>query len=125
MLTATQVTTPVGRIDLATIWPGTDADTARGYVGEYLAQGYSQAGATADDAATQWAYYRAFDGLYLRLSARPATAEAKDEGSRTYTQAQIDAWGVLAAEALDAYNDLVAESEGEDANAYGVITSLR
>jgi hypothetical protein len=63
--------------------------------------------------------------VYIRLAGRPSSAAVQDEGSMSYTQGQIDLWRDLATEALDAYNDLVAESSGEDANAYGVITSLR
>lgn len=121
-LTAIDVTTPLGRIDLDVIWPGVNADTAREYVGEYLQQGYNQAGATAHDAAQAWAEYRAFDQMHLRLTGRPSSATVQDEGSMAYTQAQIDAWRFLADEALSEYEDLVP---GDAAGSYGVITSLR
>lgn len=121
-LTATDVITPLGRIDLAVIWPGVNEDTARGYVGEYLSQGYSQAGASQDDAAKAWAEYRAFDQLYLRLTGRPSSATVQDEGSMSYTQSQIDNWRILADEALAEYEDLIP---GDAAGSYGVITSLR
>jgi hypothetical protein len=121
-LHASDLLTPKGRINAVALWPGVDPDEAAEYVEEYLAQGYAQAPSN-DEAARQWAYYRAWDEKYQILSAMPASVSTSDEGSSGYTQSQIDSWRTLSLEALAVYEE--EASSGTDAGAYGVITSLR
>lgn len=110
---ASDLLTPKGRLKAKVLWPGVDLSEVSENLEEFLTEGYAKAGTSAkkDDAAKWWAYYRAWDEKYQTLSASPATASIGDEGSRGYTQSQIDSWRIRADEALTEFNSLVPAVE--------------
>lgn len=68
-LTAAQLIDPEGEI-LPALFPDDDDRAAlETRLDVYLQDGYSRAGAAGDDAARFWAYYRAYNAVYLRLAA--------------------------------------------------------
>lgn len=119
------VLVPAGRIDPAIIWPGLAADKVQDKIGAFITDGAARSTQAEDpDESTKlWVYYRAKDEQYQRMVGTPASATDSDEGSRQYTDRQIQ----LVREERDAlfaeYDDSLVEEEGED--EYGVIQSLR
>jgi hypothetical protein len=61
----------------------------------------------ADAATANYAYYLAFEDVYVRLASQPASLTFADAGGRTRTQAQIDAFHNKALAYLGAATDLV------------------
>lgn len=80
----------------------------------------------AKDAATkQWAYHRAFEAQFIRLSSTPASVTLNDQGAASFLQQQIQNFKDLAVDALDQFEELTpapAESIGDGWNS---LTSLR
>lgn len=119
------VLVPAGRIDPSIIWPGLAADKVQDKIGAFITDGAARSTQAEDpDESTKlWVYYRAKDEQYQRMVGTPASATDSDEGSRQYTDRQIQ----LVREERDAlfaeYDDSLVEEEGED--EYGVIQSLR
>lgn len=128
-ITAAACLTPSGRLNGAALWPkggklnplGYDEAVVNATLVGYIAEGYAK---TALDAAVlQWVYYRAYQEAYERLLLMPASVTVSDQGGSSYMQAQIDAVGRLASDALAAFEALVPTAIPDE--GYDVITSLR
>jgi len=100
-VTTAQLKSPAGKIDAAAFFPGEAPATVDARLQEYIDEGEEEAGDIADyesedvyDAAvTLWAYYRAFEAVYLRLISTPASITIDDEGSTRFSSEQIAAFG--------------------------------
>lgn len=127
MLTANALLTPKGRLNAQALWPSAGLDEVQGFIAEYLAEGYVKAAGVSepDEAARQWAYYRAWDEAYQRMLLLPSTVSTSDEGSSSYLLTQMEHVGELAAEALAAFNAILVTAEVEGVDTFGVITSYR
>ena len=64
---------------------------------------------TRDNAAEAYAYFRAYDHIYRRLSATPMQVTLTDQGSRTYSRDQIAAFRNLAADYLMEWQQTVPD----------------
>lgn len=109
-LRAQDLLDPDGELVAADLWPDDDESTVEDRLDAYLADGYVKAGAVGDEAARQWAYHRAYKGVYTRLLAQPSSVSLSDEGSASYTQTQIAAVGALADQALATFEGLMASA---------------
>ncbi len=93
----------------------------------YLVQGYGKAAALTgfaqDEAAQQWAYYRAYDEVYNRRVMYPSTVSDHDEASGSWTADQLDRLFEMRAAALVAFENLVGSSSA--LSGYSVIRSYR
>lgn len=127
MLPPSELLSPKGRLNAAALWPGKDVDEVSEIVGEYLSEGDGKAAVIADtddrdEAARQWAYYRAWQQKYDDLSSLPSNVSSSEEGSAAYSQEQIDSWKVRADAALVEFEALL--NVGVDVG-FGAIRSLR
>lgn len=101
---------PAGEVELV-LFPGESAAAVTARLDAYLVDAYAKLDAQAagmteaerDLAAADWAYHRAYRAVETRLAAEPASATLDDQGSRTYTAAQIQQFGKLAAAKLAAW----------------------
>jgi hypothetical protein len=112
VLTPDALLEPNGELEAAWLWPNAEDEDVADRLRQYLTEGYAKAAAvededSLDEAARQWAYHRAFKGVYQRLLALPSTAE-DDQGSQSFLLTQIEHVGELADAALAAFEDLVA-----------------
>ena len=107
--------TPRGTIDGGLLFPlEQPADTAA-RINEYLAQGYTRAAkypaATLEQKdliAYAWVMYRTYDAVVDRMALTPASFSAADEGSVSYSSAQLKAMQEQRDKWLDTYNDLIS-----------------
>lgn len=106
--------TPRGELNPDELWPGLAPESVDEKLKEFRLEGYLKAAslsaveADQDAAVKQWVYYRAYSEVYRRLLVGPSTAQLADEGSRSYTSLQIQEVGVLADNALAAFEELLA-----------------
>lgn len=97
-----QLKTPAGKID-PTFFPGEATAVLDARLQTYITEGEARVGTELtgvekDDAVTLWVYYRAYEAVHLRLISTPAMVGIVGEGNTMFTQAQIDAFGNLAAD---------------------------
>src|SRR5215208_1439014 len=95
MLPPSELLSPKGRLNAGALWPGVDLNEVVGFVGEYLTEGYVKASEISDadamdEAARQWAYYRAYQEVYERLLLLPSTVSSSEEGSSSYLLTQME-----------------------------------
>jgi hypothetical protein len=105
---------PVGEIENA-FFPTDDAAALSLRLQAYLDDGYSRTAAidTAalqDDAARSWAYYRAYDAIYLLMSRAHATKSIAGEASASHLASQIEAFKNKRDGALLAYDTALSEA---------------
>lgn len=107
---------PRGPIDAALLFPmeGQPAIDAR--FNAYIAAGTAEAAklttATADQReriTRLYVVWRAYDAVTDRMSATPSTFTAADEGSVSFSSAQLKTFAAKRDSALDAYNGAVSE----------------
>lgn len=93
---ATDLIEPRGRIT-GSMFPADDPAQLVARVQRYLDAAYTRSDVAAlsspDEAAEHYAYARAFEAVYLRMSAEPSSVSMSDGGSgavsTSYTQSQI------------------------------------
>lgn len=107
MINASSLLAPGGEIE-PEFFPEEDLDKVTERLDAYLTEGYAKAAALSagtdrENAATAWAYYRAYSAIYRRLLAAPSTWSLADEGSASYTQKQIESFQSLAAAKLEEF----------------------
>lgn len=112
MITSLDLRAPAGEIE-EEFFPEEDSFAVVDRLSAYLAEGYLKAaalavGAVQDSAAAAWAYHRAYRAIYTRLSAAPSSVTNSDQGSASYTGAQIKSFADLAAEKLSSFNGQVS-----------------
>lgn len=124
-VTVESVIGPGGIIEPSIIWPGKTATWVDAKVQAFITDAESRTEDAEDpDAATLiWVKYRAKVEQYERMIGTPASATDSDEGSRQYTDAQIEAVGRERDALLAEFEDLIDEVADED--EYDIITSLR
>lgn len=121
MLSAEDLLEPKGAVNPSALFPGESATKVEARLEAYLADGYSQAsdlaaGSEQDEAARQWAYYRARDARYQVMVAKASTVDVAGEGSKSYLVTQITLMGELRDQALAAFKailDAAVEVEPE------------
>ena len=115
-LTVADLIEPVGEL-APDLFPDDTAEQFTARVDAYRLDGAARAtaaemsGTTADDAAAQWAYHRAYSAKYRLMVSSPASASKVDEGSKATLASQIDAWRVLADAALARFHTLTPVTE--------------
>jgi len=123
-----------GRLEPSLLMPdeGSVAFDARltAYIAEGVAKGTAaglSAGSDLDAATKQWAYHRAFDAQFIRMSSSLSTLDLKDQGSGSFLVTQIQNFKDLAAEALAAFEELTAPAIDEDdvSSGWSTLQSLR
>lgn len=126
-VTAAQLKSPTGKVEAA-FFPGETGGTLDARLAAYIAEGESEAGdvgdwdsqAEYDAAVTSWAYYRAFEAVYLRLIATPSTVSITEEGSTQFTQQQINAFKDQSDNYRTAFDAAIADPD--EPVATGVVT---
>lgn len=119
---------PIGKIDKA-FFPGEDDTTLEERLQAYINEGAllvtSLATSAEQDAATTlWAYYRAFEAVYMRLMATPSSVSIADEGSTSFSSQQIAMFGTTAQQFRTAFDAaLVIDSALEPAIPSGAVTN--
>jgi hypothetical protein len=98
-----------------------DTKLLEGYVAAdaLIEQGAQIDAAKRDSISRAWAYYQAYEAVWQRVSAAPATASIDGEASRTYLQTQIDAFEKLRDKYATEYANLTAVT------AVAVVTSAQ
>lgn len=91
---------PTGEIEAA--WfPGDDAAALQARLETYIAEGVEAsadvAAESTDTATKAYAYWRAYQTVYLRLSGSPASVGVVGHLNRQYTQGQLSAFSERAA----------------------------
>jgi hypothetical protein len=114
-LHASDLLYPKGELEAAVLWPGVDPTVVVGNLEEHLTEGYAKAAAitdaaTKDQAARQWAYAKAYGGVYRRILALPSTVSTSDEGSSSYLLTQMEHIGELAEAAMAEFDRILAEA---------------
>ena len=98
-VTAEDLMQPYGELEGA--WfPSDDGVALEARLTAYIAEGAEKASAAddVDAAATAFAYARAYEAVYLRLSGSPASVGIVGHMNRQYTQEQVRAFRAKAAE---------------------------
>ena len=114
-VTAADLTSPVGEIEPAVLWPGELGATTTERLTAYVADGELQAadlsaGASRDAAVKAWAYYRAYMAVYIRLTAEPTSKTINDQASESFSVQQIQNWKDMADAKLATFTELVDEA---------------
>jgi hypothetical protein len=118
MLTAGSLRSPTG--DLGdSLFPGESSGQLDSRLQGYLDDGYAKAGAAGvtdpddqDEIAKAWAYYRAYNAVYIRMLNNPSTVTMERQGSASTLWSQIEAMGKLADAALANYRELLPADIG-------------
>jgi hypothetical protein len=125
-ISAQDVLSPKGKIIPQVIWPGLGPEAVdtkiRAFIQDADEQGAEDA-ADPDASRKIWVYYRAKAEQVERLLGTPSTATDSDEGSRSYTDAQIQSLIAERDALLEEFDDSIVEEEDED--EYGTIQSYR
>lgn len=115
-LSVAQFLAPVGPLDAALLFPGEDSAAVdlrlNGYITRANQITVKLTTATPDqrDAVGYlFVVYRAYDSVVDRMANAPSSFSAVDEGSISFSSAQLSAMTKKRDAALDAYNDAVAE----------------
>lgn len=109
MLTADDLLAPKGRVEGKSFFPDLSSTDLAGRLDEYLEQGYDKgiedgvAAENSDGAARNYAYYRAFDSVYLSLISNPLSSTTTEGGSASYALEQAERFRLMAAGALEDY----------------------
>lgn len=109
MIEPADMLSPVGPID-PSFFPGTTSDTLASMLAAFISDGVNKTAALPlayrDNATLQWALYRAFDAIALRLATQPMSATLDGE-SYAYSSAQAKLMRDRAQVAYDAFNGAV------------------
>lgn len=102
MVQPADLKSPAGKID-DSMFPGEATATLDVRLQTYITEGVAEvgselAGAELDAAVTLWAYYRAFEAVHLRMISTPASVNIAEEGSASFTGAQITSFLTMATE---------------------------
>jgi hypothetical protein len=124
-ISSRDVLSPDGLIIPAIIWPGLGPEAVETKVRAFIVDAETQAEDADDVDAAQkaWVYYRAKREQYERMIGTPASATDSDEGSRQYTDGQIQLVRDEMNGFLEEFDDLLDEEADED--EYGTIQSYR
>jgi C4-type Zn-finger protein len=113
-LTGADLIAPKGEIELA-LFPGEDSAVLQVRLQGYLDQAYTQLDALTfpdttdlDQAASAYAYYRAYKAVHLRMSASAATASIEGEASRSFLASQIATFAELRDDYEQKWDDVLA-----------------
>jgi hypothetical protein len=91
-LLARDLLEPKGEIAL-NLFPAETADQIEARASVWLAEGFVRSsalsGAARDDAARQWAYYRAWNAVYTRLISLPSSVTVPAGGGHGYSAQQL------------------------------------
>lgn len=121
-LVAADLLSPKGMIS-PTMFPGTDARALDARVAAYLADGYDkaatvEAGVRQDQAARAWAYHRACEDTFVRLSAEPAALDVEAKGGHTYSVKQIEHFRTLSETYLSRFYEAVSTTSEAEASPF-------
>lgn len=113
--TAAQLLAPAGDL-LPEHFPGESTETITTRLEGYLAEGAVKAAPIADpdaaeEAAIAWAYGRAYQAMFVRLSGAPSSVDVKDEASSQFVIAQIQNFRAMAAEQRARFDALLAAAK--------------
>ena len=81
--------------------------------------------AEKDSATKSWAYYRAFDAQFIRMSSTPSSVNLNDQGGHAYLVTQIENFKDLAAAALEDFENETEGEQPEISDGWSSIQSLR
>jgi hypothetical protein len=124
-ISSNDVLSPKGLIIPQVIWPGLGTEAVDTKIRAFIqdAEERSEDADDPDASAKVWVYYRAKAEQVERLLGTPASATDSDEGSRQYTDAQIQTLIAERDALLEEFEDSLVEEEDED--EYGTIQSYR
>ena len=123
-LTAADLLEPAGELSAA-LFPGDDATALTTRLTGYLTDAYVRAPGN-DDAVRAWAYHRAYRAVYVAMSRAASSASLSDQGSISYTAAQIQNFLDLSNGALADYETAITDTAATSTRgAWPAITSLR
>ena len=130
-LSANDFSMPQGKLSVD-LFPLTASERAAGttaqqkldsYVAAWIAE--SEGKTSIESAQRAWVYYRAFDAVFVRLSANPAEAGKDRFTSFKYQKEQRDAIRAERDAYLEEYIALTDTTDDGDVEGWAVITSLR
>jgi hypothetical protein len=110
-ITSADLLAPLGDIE-PSFFPSDDPAALDARLNAYIADGEAQAAAAqvpevnTDAAVEAWAYYRAYKAIWLRLSEAPSSLSMIDQGSRSRTDQQREAFHQLWEQYLTLWNGL-------------------
>jgi len=115
MLTDADLIAPKGEIEKS-LFPGEDAAQLGLRLQGYLDDAYAKLDSLTtlpdsvdvDEAARSYAYYRAYNAVFLNMSRQAATASIEGEASRSFLASQIATFERLRDDNLSAWNDVLA-----------------
>lgn len=118
-ITGQDLLSPAGEVE-GVLFPGEDSASITSRLDGYVQDAYERiqvaapemAAVDQDRAAADWAYYRVYTAVHLRLSAEPASASLDDQGSRSYLMTQIQNFRHLANAKLAEFNHRLETSIG-------------
>lgn len=114
-LTADDLLEPKGELDATVLFPDAAPVDVKARLTSYLDTAADELGsagvdsARVDRGARVYAYHRAYQALFLRLSANPTTKSLTDQGSLTYSMQQLVTFDTLSKQYRAEY-DAILES---------------
>jgi len=121
-----------GRIEPGTMFPEESSVALDQRLQKYIDEGLAKAvadglsGPAEQDAATKaWAYHRAFDAVFIRLSSNPSSVTLNDQGGSSFLVTQIQNFKDLAFEALGEYDVIVEGAQPGVDTGWNTVSSLR
>ena len=129
MIKGADLIAPTGKIEGASMFPGASSTDLAKRLQSYLDEGAKKAesitnadaaiqAATREEAAVHWAYYRAYEAIFLRMNASPSSWSVQGDGTASFTATQIANFENLMRTEFDAYLELIpATAGGETADA--------
>lgn len=117
-----------GRLEPSLLFPDEDATALDQRLQKYIDQGVVRAagltGTELDDAVALWAYHRAFEAVWVRLSSNPSSVQLNDQGSSQYLITQIQNFKDLSDAVLAEFEEVV-DSGIADTSVWPAIRSHR
>lgn len=111
LLSAADLIAPKGEIE-ESFFPSRSRDQLEADVSQWANQGLAKAaGLTTDEAkieaATHWAYYRAYGSVYRRINALPSSVSIPTGGGHSYSASQIAEFKQMMESHLAAFEALI------------------
>jgi len=119
-LSADDLLTPKGDLQESVLFPDVKPDDVRVQLGSWIDDAYdamTEAEIDVDDAdvapkaarvARKWAYYKAYEQVFIRLAAQPMQFATDNEASQQYDPSQLKQFGQLKDQYLAEYDNLFA-----------------
>jgi hypothetical protein len=99
---------PQGSLNTTVLFPGETAEQVDARLTAYIAEAVAK-GSPDDDATRAWTYHRAFNAVYIRMSANPVSVTANEEGGHRFGEDQAKRFLELSQHYLAIWTSLLVE----------------